>query len=143
MEVIFIKNDKCETLEIKAFSGGKMKNKNKFVINLFGGLSAGFLNGLFGSGGGTLVVPFMTEILGVEERKAHATAILIITSFTLVSIIFYGMNGMLDYKIALYTSIGGATGGFIGAKVLNKLSGKIIRKIFGTFMVIAAIKMVI
>ena len=39
------------------------------------GLVTGFVNGLFGSGGGTLVVPAMERFLCVETHKAHATAI--------------------------------------------------------------------
>jgi len=119
-----------------------MKRKNNFMINMIGGLSAGFLNGLFGSGGGTLIVPFMTEFLGVEERKSHATAILIISAFTVVSLVFYGLNSLLDYKMAIWVSSGGVVGGFVGAKLLSKLSNKVIRKTFGVFMIIAAIKMV-
>ncbi|MBR2500514.1 MAG: sulfite exporter TauE/SafE family protein [Clostridia bacterium] len=116
--------------------------KNKIWVSIIGGLIAGFLNGLFGSGGGTLVVPFMTELLGVSVKKAHATAILIISAFTVVSLIFYGMNSMLDYKLALYVSAGGVVGGFLGAKLLPKISDNVIRKIFGAFMIIASIRMV-
>ena len=119
-----------------------MKRKNKTLIYIVGGLCSGFFNGLFGSGGGTLVVPFMTEFLDVEERKAHATAILIISSFTVVSLICYGMNSFLDYKTAWWGSSGGVAGGFAGAKILSKLSNNVVRKIFGGFMIIAAIKMV-
>ena len=119
-----------------------MKKSKKILINIFGGLLAGFLNGLFGSGGGTLIVPFMTEFLKIEEKKAHATAILVILSFSLISIIFYGINSMLNFKLALYTSFGGVLGGFLGAKLLSKFSDKIIRKVFGGFIIIAALKMV-
>ena len=42
------------------------------------GAVTGFANGLFGSGGGTIVVPCMERFLNVEEHKAHATAIAII-----------------------------------------------------------------
>ncbi len=118
------------------------KIKNKLWISILGGITAGFLNGLFGSGGGTLIVPFLTEFLGVEVKKAHATAILVISAFTVISLFFYGKNSMLDFKLALFVSIGGVIGGFIGAKLLSKMSDKIIRKIFGSFMILAAIKMV-
>ncbi len=119
-----------------------MKNKKRYLIYILGGVLSGFLNGLFGSGGGTLIVPFMTEFLKLEEHKAHATAILIILSFTLVSLFFYGMNSFLDLKLSLWVSTGGVVGGFVGAKLLAKLSSKAIRKTFGAFMIIAAVRMV-
>lgn len=115
--------------------------KKKSLLIVFGGLVCGFLNGLFGSGGGTVIVPFMEEFLDMEEHKSHATAILIILALTIVSLFFYQRGGNLDYMLALKVSIGGAIGGFIGAKLLKKLSGKIIRVIFGGFMIAASIKM--
>lgn len=118
-----------------------MKKSKKILIYIVAGMSAGFFNGLFGSGGGTLIVPFMTNYLKFDEKKAHATAILIIFSFTLLSLIIYGMNAMIDYKTAILVSSGGVLGGFIGAKLLSKLSDKIIRRIFSVFMILAAIRM--
>lgn len=115
----------------------------RFGLYSLGGIVAGFLNGLFGSGGGTVIVPFMTELLDVEEQKAHATAILIILGFTIVSLFFYGAKNYLDWKLALIVSGGGVIGGLIGAKLLSKLSGGVIRKIFGAFMIVAAVRMVI
>ncbi len=117
--------------------------RNKKVIAVVGGLTAGFLNGLFGSGGGTVIVPFLEEFLDQDEHTSHATAILIILCFTIVSLFFYGRNGQLDYLLALKVSSGGVVGGFIGAKLLKKLSGNAIRKIFGVCMLVAAVRMVV
>lgn len=117
--------------------------KNKILISAAGGLIAGFLNGLFGSGGGTIIVPFLEEFLNQDEHSSHATAILIILFFTLVSLIFYGFRNHLPYSLAVQVSIGGVAGGLVGAKLLKKLSGSVIRKIFGAFMLIAACRMVV
>lgn len=116
--------------------------KHKYVLYTAGGLVAGFFNGLFGSGGGTIIVPFLEEFLDQDEHTSHATAILIILGFTLVSLIFYGFGNALDWRLALTVSAGGVVGGFIGAKLLKKLTGNAIRKIFGVFMLIAAARMV-
>ena len=53
------------------------------------GLVTGFANGLFGSGGGTIVVPAMERFLGEEEHKAHATAIAVILPLSLLSLGVY------------------------------------------------------
>lgn len=118
------------------------KTAKQYGLYAIGGIAAGFLNGLFGSGGGTVIVPFMEEFLKVDEQKSHATAIIIIFGFTIVSLFFYGGKNYLDWKLALMVSAGGVVGGFVGAKLLAKLSGSIIRKIFGAFMVAAAVRMV-
>ncbi len=118
------------------------EESHKLVKSAIGGIVAGFFNGLFGSGGGTIIVPFLEKFLKLDPKKSHATAILIIFGFTLVSLVFYGFSGRLDYPLALKVSIGGVIGGLLGAKLLNKLSFSAIHKIFGTFMIIAAVRMV-
>ena len=116
--------------------------KNIKALCAIGGILSGFCNGLFGSGGGTVVVPFMEIFLKLDPKKSHATAIPVILVFTLVSLGFYAFSGQLDYHLAFEVSVGGIAGGFAGAKLLNKLSFNSIHKIFGIFMIIAAIRMV-
>jgi len=106
------------------------------------GFITGVINGLFGSGGGTIIVPAMVFLLGIEDHKAHATAISIIFPLSLISTVIYFKNGIIDYEAALLVTIGGVVGSFIGAKLLNKIPSNILRKVFGVFMIIAAIRMV-
>lgn len=107
------------------------------------GLIAGIINGLFGSGGGTILVPAMVFILHIEDHKAHATAISIILPLSIISTIIYFKKDMLIFKVAIIVIIGGMIGSFIGSKLLNKIPTKFLRKIFGTFMIFAAIRMII
>ncbi|WP_081627924.1 sulfite exporter TauE/SafE family protein [Caldisalinibacter kiritimatiensis] len=122
--------------------GDEMKiTKNNIKLAAIG-LTTGIVNGLFGSGGGTIIVPALIFIIGLEEHKAHATAISIILPLTLVSTIIYFRRGILRLDIALPVILGGVIGGFVGAKILNRIPNNILRKIFGIFMIIAAIKLV-
>ncbi|PYG87305.1 hypothetical protein LY28_02210 [Ruminiclostridium sufflavum DSM 19573] len=106
------------------------------------GLAAGVANGLFGSGGGTIAVPAMVFLLGEEEHKAHATALLIILPLTAVSTCFYLSKSYVDWSITWKAMAGGVIGGGIGAFLLNKCPSVLLRKIFGIFMIIAAFKMI-
>jgi uncharacterized membrane protein YfcA len=106
------------------------------------GLVTGAANGLFGSGGGTIAVPAMTLLLGLEEHKAHATAISIILPLTIVSSLFYISNNFVDWNITLRVIIGGIIGGYLGAKLLNICPTNILRKIFALFMIIAGFRMI-
>lgn len=113
-------------------------------IKLIGiGLIAGVINGLFGSGGGTLVVPALVFLIGLKDYKAHATAISVILPLTIISTIIYLKNNMIEFDIALIVALGGILGSFIGAKLLKKVPTKILRKIFGTIIVITALRMII
>lgn len=116
--------------------------KNKFKEFLIGFIT-GFANGLFGAGGGTVVVPAMEKFLDIETHKAHATAIAIILPLSILSTFIYGRSIEIDWKIVIFVSIGGVIGGYIGAKCLAKISSHWLHKIFGLFMIIAAVRMII
>ncbi|MBS3995652.1 MAG: sulfite exporter TauE/SafE family protein [Alkaliphilus sp.] len=119
-----------------------MKNNNKIKFVLLG-LITGLVNGLFGSGGGTILVPGLFFLFGIAEHKAHATAISVILPLALISTIVYMKNGIIVWDITLKVIAGGVIGAFIGAKLLNKIPEKILRKAFAIFMIVAAIRMVI
>lgn len=105
------------------------------------GLVTGIANGLFGSGGGTIAVPAMTLLLGVEDHKAHATAISIILPLTILSAFFYLRSGFVNWELTWPVTLGGIGGGLIGAKLLAHCPTLWLRRIFGVFMILAAIRM--
>lgn len=115
----------------------------KYIKHILIGLATGMANGLFGSGGGTIAVPAMERILEMDKRKAHATAISIMLPLTLMSSLFYIRNGFVDWDITLNIALGGIPGGFIGAKILNICPKRILKIIFGLFMIAAAYRMVV
>ncbi|WZL74580.1 sulfite exporter TauE/SafE family protein [Clostridiaceae bacterium 35-E11] len=106
------------------------------------GFIAGVVNGLFGSGGGTLLVPGMFFLLGISEHKSHATAISIILPLALVSSFIYIRHGIIVWDVTLKIVLGGIIGGYIGANLLPKIPEGILRKIFAVFMIVAALRMV-
>lgn len=111
----------------------------KYII----GLISGFANGLFGSGGGTLLVPGMEKYLDVEEHKAHATAIAVILPLSVLSAVIYLRGIQTDAVSVIKVSAGGIAGGWVGAKLLGRISGKYLHIIFGIFMAAAAVRMII
>lgn len=116
---------------------------NKEKIKLLSiGLAAGLINGLFGSGGGTIVVPSLVFLLGVNDYKAHATAISIILPLSIISTIIYFTNDSIPFNVAIPVTLGGVIGSYIGAKLLNKIPINILRKIFGSVIIYTAIRMI-
>ena len=106
------------------------------------GIFTGFINGVFGSGGGTLLVPILNNILKVEEHKSHATALAIIIFLSTTSSLVYISKGTFDINLTIQAAIGSIIGGVIGAKLLSKVNGKFLRIGFGIVMIIAAFRMV-
>lgn len=107
------------------------------------GIITGFTNGLFGSGGGTIVVPCMEKFLNINAHKSHATAIAIILPLSILSAVIYLFKADIPWANAAVVSIGGVIGGFIGAKLLNKISGRWLHILFGTAMLLAAVRMLL
>lgn len=121
--------------------GARRHNFKKYVKYVLIGLISGAANGLFGAGGGTIAVPGMAILLGMDEHKAHATAISIILPLTVVSAAYYVLNGCVNWSITYGIVLGGLVGGYAGAKLLDIVPANILRKIFGIFMVLAALRM--
>jgi len=105
------------------------------------GLAAGLANGLFGAGGGTLLVPALEKFLKFETHKAHATTLAVILPLSVISAVVYTWGVDVDWTALLLVSIGGVVGGIIGAKLLNKLSGAWLNMLFGIFLAAGALRM--
>lgn len=105
------------------------KKKNDILATL-SGILAGLASGLFGGGGGMIVVPGLTFFLGKSQKKAHATANFIILPVTAICGIFYGAFGNFKWEVLFPTVIGTLIGGVIGAKLLKKLSNKWVKIFF-------------
>ena len=118
------------------------KNK-KTTYAVVAGALAGLINGLFGGGGGMVIVPLLTILFMVTPHKAHATAILIILPLSIVSSLFYLSFGVLNVAVAIPTGIGVIVGGGIGALLLSKISNKWIVIVFSIIMAVAGLKMLI
>ena len=113
-------------------------NRGKLVLfSILGGVFIGFINGFLGAGGGMLLVPFLTCVLKIEPRRAHATAIFIILPICLTSSVFYLVRGIFDFSCFLPSAIGTIIGGIIGSVLLCKLKNKVISGIF-SFLLIGA-----
>ena len=117
-------------------------NKKAVIAGLIGGLFVGFLNGFFG-GGGMVVVPLLSLILGLEEKKAHATAILTILPISIASAVIYLIDGSVNFGDLGLTTIGFVIGGFVGALLLKKTNNTVLRVIFCLIMIAAGIKILI
>ena len=126
---------------IEKFKKIKENPNNKKWFAVLAGGTAGLVHGLFGGGGGMIIVPMLIGFLNCVEKKAHATAILIILPLSITSGLLYASFGTLNGSIALPVTIGVVVGGTLGALLLKKLSGKWVSLIFSVVMVVACVKM--
>ena len=120
-----------------------MKNVKYFWFSILTGIIVGFLNGFFGGGGGMICVPALIFLLGYQQKKAHATAMLVILPLTVISSIIYLINNYIEILDIFAVSGGVLIGGLIGALLLKKLPEKVVGVIFAIVMLIAGLRMVL
>lgn len=119
-----------------------MNSKTKSALILGGSVAVGFVSGFFGGGGGMLAVPLLM-LSGLDAKRAHATALMVILPICIISAAIYISNGYFDSQTVLCACIGVVLGGIVGAVLLNKLNPTVIGIIFALMMVAIGIKLVI
>ncbi len=115
----------------------------KNILTIAVSLTVGAINGLFGGGGGMLVIPVMTLLLGLEEKKAHSSAILTILPLSLVSSLIYVIRGDFVLKSGGFVTAGVILGGILGTFVMKKLSNNVLSIVFYAIMIFAGISMLV
>ncbi|MBE6879451.1 MAG: sulfite exporter TauE/SafE family protein [Ruminococcaceae bacterium] len=115
-----------------------MKNKISYLF----GLLCGFLNGLFGSGGGTVAVPCL-EKNGLETKKAHASSVLLIFVLSLFTAVIYFINGKLDFSLSMQFIPYGIAGAVVGSITLKKISSDLLKKIFGIIIIVSGVRILL
>ena len=109
---------------------------------LFGALT-GLINGFLASGGGIVAVLVLEKVLGVETKKAHATAIAVILPFSAASLVVYGLGGYIDVGLVWRSALGGVAGAAVGARLLSRLPKKYIKMGCGGVMIAAGARMML
>ena len=106
------------------------------------GMLAGIVSGLFSTGGGMILVPAFIYLLESEDTKARGTSVFCILPMVITSSFFYYKGNYIDWKIAILCAIGGAIGGYFGAKWLKKIPEKILKIAFTIFLIYISFKMI-
>lgn len=104
------------------------------------GIVTGFVNGIFGSGGGILAVPMLKKA-GLDPKKSHATSLAITLPLSIVSVILYGSKGSLPWSDVFPLFIPGLSGAIVGGFILKRISGTALKRTFGAILLAAGIRM--
>ena len=113
--------------------------KKRWVLPLAGALS-GLVNGLFGGGGGMVLLPLLSRFGDLQERELYASCLGILFPVSLVSAALYLLRGSSSLPVALPYLLGGALGGFFGGKLYQKVSLKWLKGLFSLFLLYAGVK---
>lgn len=107
------------------------------------GILAGLVAGTLGVGGGIIIVPALVFILGLTQHQAQGTSLAVLLfPVGILAVINYSKNGFVNYKFAAILIITFILGSYLGSIISINLPGKLLKKIFGILMFIAALKMI-
>lgn len=109
-----------------------------YLIGSIGGL----LGGLFGSGSGLIILPAMIKFLKVDEYTARGTTLTVVLCIVLSSAFFYYKNNYFDWKLGIYTAIGGIIGGILGAKWMKNIPKFWLSFLFELFVIGISLMMI-
>lgn len=103
-------------------------------------LFTGCINGLLGSGGGMIAVPFFRKA-GLSQKQAQANAVAVILPISVVSIISFAVSGNFPVAQTMPYALTGLLGGILGTMLLNKLSNRFLSVVFSIFMLYAGVRL--
>ncbi len=105
------------------------------------GVAAGFLSGLFGVGGGVLIVPALVLLLRFDQKRASGTSLLAVAPIAVVGMIAYLSAGHVDRAVGLPLAAGMIVGGVIGSWLLSRLPTIVITWVFIAVLAGVAIRL--
>lgn len=111
------------------------------IVLIVVGMLVGVLSGMFGIGGGTVIVPALVW-LGLSQRNAAATSMLAIVPTAISGVVSYAAGGNVDWLAAALLFCGMFVGGQVGSWLLSRLPELVLRWIFVAFLVFVVINQV-
>ncbi|GGD32061.1 UPF0721 transmembrane protein [Microbacterium faecale] len=103
------------------------------------GLVSGFMSGLFGVGGGTVIVPMLVTAAAFSQKLASGTSGASIIVTAAVGVVSYAAHGQVDWLAAVLLAAGGVVGAPLGAHLLHRLSETKLRWFFVGFLAVVVV----
>ncbi|MBA3399389.1 MAG: sulfite exporter TauE/SafE family protein [Acidimicrobiia bacterium] len=107
------------------------------------GVFAGFLAGLFGVGGGILIVPGLVLAAGMSQRLAHGTSLTAVVPISIASLVTYSAHDNVDWPVSLWLAIGAVAGAVIGTRLLHVLPHRTLGICFVVVLIVSAARLFI
>ena len=106
------------------------------------GTLAGVFAGMFGIGGGLIIVPALALLYGMKQHAAVGTSLgALLLPVGALSAWVYWRNGNVNVKYSVLLAAGLLVGAFVGAKLVEPVSDVTLRRMFGAFLLIVSVRM--
>jgi uncharacterized membrane protein YfcA len=108
------------------------------------GLVAGISSGLFGIGGGVILVPAAIYLLGFSQKKAQGTSLVaLLLPVGALAVWEYWKQSAVDLTAGAYIVLGFLGGSVVGSRIALGLSDVLLRRCFAAFLVLIALQLVL
>lgn len=105
------------------------------------GLGAGLLAGVFGVGGGILIVPMLVVVAKFDQRYAHGTSLAAVLPIAISNIFTYWAHDHIDWHLAAFIAVGAVAGAFVGTYLLHVLNHRTLAVSFSLVMIFTAVRL--
>jgi len=116
---------------------------NEIILLIIIGFLAGVVGGSLGLGGGIIIVPALVFILGFSQHHAQGTSLAVLLfPIGILGVIHYAKNGYVNFKFAAILIVAFILGSYLGSVISVHLPAKVLKKVFGIFLLLISIKMI-
>jgi uncharacterized protein len=105
------------------------------------GAAGGFFSGITGVGGGAIMVPLLTGILGMPQHRAHGTSLVVIAFAAVAGVAVYAWSTSIDPVLTAMLLVGSMGGAYIGARGASRIPAMRLRQVFGIFLLLTAARL--
>jgi len=114
------------------------------VVYIILGVVAGICGGMFGIGGGTILIPALVYLFGLTQHQAQGTTLAImVPPIGLLAALRYYYSGNVKIGMAGFICVGFLIGGLLGAHLIQGVSELALKRFFGLFLAFIAVRMII
>jgi uncharacterized membrane protein YfcA len=114
------------------------------ILYIILGLVAGICGGMFGIGGGIILIPALVYLFGLTQHQAQGTTLaILVPPIGLLAALRYYYSGNVKLGIAGFICLGFFIGGLIGAQLVQNVSDPLMKKLFGVFLLTISMRMIL
>jgi len=104
---------------------------------------AGAFSGLFGVGGGIVIVPLLVLWLEYREHEAAGTSLIAIAVVSILAATYHGLKGAVEVPYAVLVGAPGVVGVLLGAALQQRLSERVVAGMFSVLLAVSAVALLL
>lgn len=118
-------------------------SKNSIIRDIFTGLIVGLSSGMFGVGGGIVLIPILVLLFRQAQKKAQATSLVVVSLASTAGAVTYSMANSVSWQEVPLLVVGGLVGTWIGSKIFVRLRVRYLQFAFGILLFFVAFRLIL